>query len=146
MTSWRDSASAQAQADLDSLLNSSLGFAQQQLSRRGEFYPYAAAIRADGQIEMIAGRPETASKHPAAADVIASCVAELTSLRRVIRAGAITADVHLPDLGGQAIEIFLEHAEGHALRIHLPYTKGRKEISYGPIRASAGARQIWAHC
>lgn len=145
MPSWRDSASPQAQADLDTLLNTSLGFAQQQLASRGEFYPYAAAIRADGQTEMVAGRPGTAGEHPAATDIIASCVAELTSRQHAIRATAITADVRLPDLGNDAIEVSLEHAEGQALRVQLPYTKQPAGISYGPIRASAGSRRIWAH-
>jgi hypothetical protein len=145
MPSWRDSASPHAQADLDALLNSLLGFAQQQLASHGEFHPYAAAIRTDGRTEMMAGRLEAASEHPAAADIVASCVAELTSLQHMIRAAAITTDVYLPDLGSDAIEICLEHAEGQALRIHLPYAKRRKEISYGSIRASAGTRRIWAH-
>jgi hypothetical protein len=145
MPSWRDNASPQAQADLDELLNTALGFAQQQLASHGEFYPYAAAVRADGQTEMIAGRPDTASKNPAAADVIASCVAELTSRQHAIRAAAIIADVRLPELGSDAIEVSLEHAEGQALRVHLPYTRRRKDISYGPVRASVGSRRVWAH-
>ncbi len=145
MPSWRDSASAQAQADLDSLLNSTLGFAQQQLATHGEFYPYTAAIRVDGQTQMITGRPDVTSDHPIAADVIASCVAELTSRQLAIRAAAIIADVHLPDLGTDAIEVSLEHAEGQALRVQLPYTRRHEEIRYGSIRASTGKRRIGTH-
>jgi hypothetical protein len=145
MPSWRDGTSPQAQADLDELLNAALGFAQQQLADHGEFYPCAAAIRADGQAEMIAGQPRTASEHPAAADIIASCIAQLASRQHAIRAAAIVADVRLPDHGGEAIEVSLEHAEGQALRVLLPYARRRKAITYGQISVSAGSRRIWCH-
>jgi hypothetical protein len=145
VTSWRDTASPQAQHDLDQLLNAGLGFAQQQLASHGEFYPYATAIRVDGQTEMIAGQAHTASEHPAAADIVASCVAQLASRQHAIRAAAIIADVRLPDHDGDAIEVSLEHAEGQALRVLLPYARQRKAIDYGPIRASAGSRRIWSH-
>lgn len=111
MPSWRDSTSPQAQADLDELLNASLGFAQQQLTDHGEFYPYSAAIRADGQTELIAGQTLAASDHPSTADIIASCIAQIVSRQHAIRAAAIVADVRLPDHGGDAIEVSLEHAE-----------------------------------
>lgn len=148
MTSWRDTASPQAQRDLDELLNAALGSAQQQLARRGEFYPYAVAIRFDGQAEMIAARPEPTDEHPAARDVITACVDELRSRQEQLRAGAIVSDIRLPGLNSSdAIDVSLEHAEGHALRVQLPYTRRRlgKEIDYGRLRAAPAGRQIWAH-
>lgn len=143
MPSWRDTASPQAQRDLDELLNTALGFAQQQLASRGEFYPYAVAIRVDGRAEMIPGRPAQPTS-PATTDVIASCLSALAARQTQIRAGAVVADVHAPDLGQDAIEVSLEHAEGQALRILLPYAKQRAGIDYGPIRASVGSRSVWA--
>jgi hypothetical protein len=148
MATWRDTASAQAQRDLDDLLNTALGFAQQQLTTRGEFYPYAVAIRIDGQTEMLAGRPDPADDHPAAPDVIAACAEQLRSRQTQLRAGAIVSDVRLPDLdGSDAIDIALEHAEGQALRVQLPYTRQQpgKDIGYGQLRAAPAGRQIWAH-
>jgi hypothetical protein len=144
MSSWRDSASPQAQADLDELLNASLGFARQQLADHGEFYPFAAAIRTAGQTEMIAGQARTSAAHPTAAEIIASCLTQLASSQHAMRAAAIIADVRLPDHGGEAIEVSLEHAEGQALRVLLPYARQRIAVTCGPIRASAGNRRIWS--
>ena len=86
VTSWRDNASAQAQADLDALLNVALGFAQQQLAKHGEFFPYAVAIRNDNKPEMISAKSESAMDRPASADVIASCLTLLRSRRIDFRA------------------------------------------------------------
>jgi hypothetical protein len=126
------------------LLNVSLGFGQQQLAKRGEFYPYAAAIRIDGEVQMIAANPDPANEHPAATDVAVACFGALTDNRDEIRAGAVVTDVRTGD-GEDAIRVDLEHAEGQALAVLLPYTKGRldQEISYGLIRAAPGHRQIW---
>jgi len=54
MTSWRDSASSQSQADLDGLLGEVLPFAQQQLEKRGEFFPYGATVSIEGDSRMTA--------------------------------------------------------------------------------------------
>lgn len=143
MASWRDSASAQAQEQLDELLNVVLPFAQQQLAAHGEFFPYAAAIGADGQPELIASVPAGGSERPASADVIQACLATLTDKRHELHAAAIVADVTTPD--GDAIRVDLEHLEGHAITILLPYSRKRfrKNVDYGPLRAQTGHKQIW---
>jgi hypothetical protein len=43
------------------------------------------------------------------------------------------------------MEVTLEHAEGQALGVHLPYTKRASGISYGALSASTASRRIWAH-
>ncbi|MCP3880625.1 MAG: hypothetical protein GY701_19870 [Sulfitobacter sp.] len=145
MTSWRDNASSQAQADLDSLLNTALGFAQQQLDAHGEFFPYAVAIDTAGQAEMIASRPDPDDEHPRSTDVLDTCIAALVSQRDILRAGAIVADVRLPDAGTDSIQVDLEHTDGHALTVLLPYMKKRwRGIEYGELQAQPGRSQIWS--
>ncbi len=144
MPSWRDTASVQAQQDLDDLLGAALGFAQRQLASHGEFYPYAIAIRTDGETEMIPGLRADADRRPSSAHVLAACLSVLSNRQAEIRAAAIVVDVHLPDLDQDAIEVSLEHAEGQALRVLLPYAR-HGDIEYGPIRASDTDRRIWAH-
>jgi hypothetical protein len=143
MSSWRDNASPRAQEQLDELLNVALGFAQHQLAERGEFFPYASAIKDDGKAEMIAGQPAPEVERPAAADVIASCVQALVDRRERIEAAAIVADVSTAD--GDAIRVELEHAEGHALTVLLPYEKRPGgTVEYGQITAQPGEMRVWA--
>lgn len=145
MPSWRDIASPQAEADLDGLVGVAIEFAQQQLADHGEFFPFAAAVRTDGEIEMIAGRPDPADEHPSSVDVIDTCIDALRSKRNNLRACAIVADVTLTaPMRSDAIRVDLEHLDGHALAVALPYAKKRRrEINYGPAQAHAGHHRIW---
>lgn len=144
MTSWRDTASVQAQADLDRLLNPALGFAQQQLEKHGEFFPYAVVVRADSETEMVASRPDAADDRPPSGDVVDACRTTLAERRDQLRAAAVIADVRLPG-GEDAIRVELEHTEGPALTILLPYSKKRlgRGIEYGQLQAAAGTRHVW---
>ena len=145
MSSWRDTASAQTQDDLDRLLNVALGFAQHELDKRGEFFPYAVAIKGDGSVEMFAAPPNPSSDRPAAADVIASCLSQLASKRNQLRAAAIVAGIRSQEYGGDAIEVNLEHIQGPALRVQLSYARRTPGagVEYGQIRAQSGDRRVW---
>ena len=144
MPSWRDLASQSAQDDLDELLNLALGFAQEQLDKHGAFFPYAAAVSADGATRMIA--VDLGTERPASNDVIAACVEALKAGKHELRAAVVVADVRLPELDSDAVCVDLEHAEGTALRVLLPYAKRRlrKDVVYGDLRAESGQRIIWA--
>jgi hypothetical protein len=144
MTSWRDMASPRAQADLDELLNASLGFAQHQLANRGEYYPYAATLGQDGTAGTLMAQSNEGDEHPDSVAVIASCVAALIDVRHTIRAGAVVSDVRLSD-GGDAVRVDLEHSEGATLTVLLPYAKKRfRGVAFGQLRAQSGERRIWA--
>lgn len=144
MTSWRDTASPQAQHDFDELLEPALGFARQQLGEYSEFFPFAVVVRIDGQTEMVAARPDIDNAQPASADVIGACRTTLAERRDQLRAAAVIADVRLPD-GGDAIRVELEHTEGPALTVQLPYSSKRfgRSINYGQLQAAAGTRHVW---
>jgi hypothetical protein len=143
MSSWRDTASDIAQRDLDELLGTCLGFAQQQLAEHGEFFPYAAAIRLDGRVEMVASRPELTSERPESAAVIASCEATLTEMREELRATAVVADVRTSS--GDGIQVNLEHVEGSTLVVLLPYSRRRfRTVKYGQLSAASGIPHIWS--
>ena len=136
MTSWRDRASAQAQDDLDGILGPALEVAQQHLAQRGEFYPYAVAVDTSGDHEMIAADlPEV---RPTSARVIAALTHALTARREQLRAIAIVTDTHVPELASDAIRASLEHREGVALAVLLPYShrRFRGGIEYGQLQAT----------
>lgn len=94
---------------------------------------------------MIAARPDGDDDRPASVDVVDACVAALRAKRDAIRAGAVACDVRVrAPAAGDAIQVDLEHAEGHALTVLLPYmTKWRGKIDYGTIAAHAGEHRIW---
>jgi hypothetical protein len=144
-SSWRDIASPEAQAELDRLLDVTLDFGWQQLVEHGEFFPFAAAVGTDGAVEMITVHPGAHDDRPASADVVAACLTALRSKRDAIRAGAVASDVRVrAPLANDAIQVDLEHADGHALTVLLPYKKKRRgKIESGTITAQAGEHRIW---
>jgi hypothetical protein len=143
MSSWRDDASPRAQEDLDTLLDLVLPFAQQQLAEHGTFFPYGAYIGLGGVPEFVAIYSD--SEHPDAAKMFEDSFAALAARRDVIRAAAVAVDVRV-DGASDAVSVNLEHAEGHAITVVLPYSKARfgKRIKYGSMSAQAGEHRIWA--
>jgi hypothetical protein len=143
MTSWRDHTSAEAQSDLDGLLDSALDFAQQQLGQRGEFYPYAIAVDAVGEHEMIA--VDLPGDRLTSAEVITALTEALYARRDHLRAVAIVADTRVPELASDAIRATLEHREGAAIAVLLPYCRRRFRggIEYGKLRATVANTYVW---
>lgn len=142
MPSWRDSASAETQTDMDRLLNLALPFAQQMLAKHGEFFPYAVAIDDDGHEQMVAGHP--GGEQPPSADVLSVLYDGLQARANAQRAAAVVADVKLREQGTDAIRVVLEHRDGVALAVFLPYRKTSSGIDYGQIQATASKPRIWA--
>lgn len=141
-TSWRDSASQQAQDDLDGLLNAALPFAQQMLDERGEFFPYAVGLDASNDVRMIATEPDL-GEAPPSEEVLALLIAGLRTERDRLRAVGIVVDVRLSN--SDAIRVELEHSEGPAMAVLLPYTKKRfrRGVEYGELSAGAAAPAVW---
>lgn len=145
MTSWRETTSPRAQRELDDLLSAVLPFAQQQLERHGAFYPFAAAVDTQGTVELIATRTAIGGEHPTVANVVEDCLGALRRRRGQIRAGAIAVDVKLTERKVDAIEVDLEHVDGQAIAVLLPYRRLalRRGVKYQALQAQAGPRRIW---
>lgn len=141
--SWRDSTSETAQQDLDGLLNLTLPFAQQQVDKHGELFPFGAVVAVDGTSRLSATDPAETGERPASADVLALLVKGTRETRNELRAVTLCSDVRTGD--GDAIRVELEHVEGTAMAVLLPYKKKRfgNRIEYAELQAGPATPSIW---
>jgi hypothetical protein len=142
MASWRDTTSDQAQADLDALLNAVLPFAEQTLSKYGEMFPFGAAVSSDGQMEMLASDPGTGG-HPSSEVVLRALYDGARASSGTRRAFAFVADVRVN--AADTVRVELEHQEGAALVVLVPYSRSRlkKKVTFGQISGSTGQSNVW---
>lgn len=127
--SWRDDVSAEAQSDLDTLASQAPGFAAHQLTQVGEFFPYAAHITLDGTVGLMSADPELLGENPTSTAVIETLEDVLGVNNAQLRASAVVYDVNT--VGGEAVAVNLEHREGVALRLVIPYTRGADGVQLG---------------
>lgn len=141
MTSWRDNASPEDQAELDELLSAAVPFALQVLEEHGEFYPYAAVVDGTGELTLVAAQSEV--DFPDSEAVIANLLDVLRDRATEIRASALVADVRHE--GGDAVRAEMEHRAGHAMTVVLPYSGGAGQaVELGEPWAVSGPKQVWS--
>jgi hypothetical protein len=142
MASWRDTASDQAQADLDALLGAVLPFAEQTLSRYGEMFPFGAAVSSDGELEMLASDPGIGER-PMSELVLGALYEGARASSHARRAFAFVADVRVN--AADTVRVELEHQEGPALVVLVPYSRSRlkKKVTFGQISGGMGQRNVW---
>jgi len=135
--------------ELDALLNVLFPFAQQMIQKRGEFFPFGASMASDGEIASVAGdvgeeRPESQE----VIDVLTEAFRQQAALGE-IKAAGICLDARTVPPGQtektDAILARLEHQDGEAIDVFLPYRKGLfGKVKYGEVFATAGAPQVFA--
>jgi hypothetical protein len=133
--------------ELDALLNHLLGFAVQQVERHGEFFPFAAAVAADGELRAVL--PTMEDDRPQSTDVIDYLYRVLTAeaASGAIRAAGVCADVlvTLPDTETEtdALRADIEHADADPVRVFLPYRKKRlRGYEWGELFAAEGEQHL----
>ena len=124
-------------------MNTALPFATEQLDKHGEFFPYGVALNEAGDPRMVAGDPGQGER-PASTAVLAAIVEGLRRDRDGLRAVALVANVRLFE--GDAVRVELEHIDGHAIAVLLPYKRKRfgRGVEYGRLTAGSGVPQIWS--
>jgi hypothetical protein len=135
--------------EIQELLNFLLPYAEQMLNQHGEFYPYAAALDSDGELNAVGADVEDDTP-----DVGELLLALHQGLREqaaegAIRASGIAADVTLtdPDSGEttDAVQVELDHADADAVDIFVPYQTGGQGIKFGELVAAEGREPVFAH-
>jgi len=146
MTAWRDTASEEAQDDLDRLADVTIAAARNFLDRNGQFIPFPMAVKADGELALIGlSQPDT-QEFPVAQEVIDGIVTLFRDRRDSIRALAIASDVSILSEAVDAIEVRLEHRDGIAITVLVPYRTDSLDDSYeyDEPRAQQGEHVIWS--
>jgi len=113
--------------DLSNLLGALIPFAQQVLSERGSFPPFAGTMDTQGQVRGFAAKPEAECLPPAElVELLLESLREAAQ-RGECRAGAICCDVLVAkEAEGEkvsAIAISLEAADGTSMECFMPYKK-----------------------
>ena len=132
---------APAPNDLDRLLGASVEAATRLLSADGEFYPFAVAMTAAGEVVSPAVDPST--DHPTADEVVALLLEALRGSRETLRACAVCSDVRIRSDAGEerdAIRIELEAPGADPLVVVVPYADQKLEEPMG----MAGERRVFA--
>jgi hypothetical protein len=134
-----------AREEIEKLLNYLLPFAEERLNQDGEFYPYAATVAADGEVKtMSAAEGERAD----AGDLLIALHRELRELAAEgsIRASGIAAEVTLtdPDSGEttDAVQLELDHAEGDAVDVYVPYESAAEGVRFGDLVSAKGREPV----
>ncbi|MFC9437697.1 hypothetical protein [Nocardia sp. NPDC057030] len=139
---WRDSASPQARDDLDTLFEASIGAAADTLGEYGSFAPFMLVIDGTGaRVLRALGEPGAATTEDAirARLELPGDGAELRA-----RATVFAVDAAAP-VRGKAIKVALEHREGQAIDIIVPYRLADDTLDIDVNRANAATagRRLW---
>jgi hypothetical protein len=145
MSNWRDGASEEVQDDFDRLAEVTLAAAKSFLDLEGSFIPFPMAVKTDGVLAPIGQEQPVTPTAPDIGEVMDGLVGLFRGRRGSIRALAIGADVLIPDEMMDAIEVRLEHRDGIAIKILVPYTIDSLDdmYLYDEPRIVDGDRIIW---
>ena len=138
---------AEPTEEIQELLNFLLPQAERYLNEHGEFYPYAAALGSDGEVTAVGAALE--DDHPDVTEVLLALHEGLReqAAEGSIRASGIATDVTLtdPDSGEttDAVQVELDHAEGDAVDIFVPYENQPEGVKFGELVAAEGREPVF---
>lgn len=146
---WRDSVPEATATDLENLLGTGIGAAQEQLQRNGGFLPFALVVENDGEVRLVAVTPADAAEGSDADFDADSMINDLTELLRQnradFRAAAIVCDISLVEEQTDAIHVAAEHRDGSVFAAVLPYTAdpATGEWKFGQLAADTNQPAVW---
>lgn len=139
---WRDSTSREAQNDLDLLLEDSISAAADMLGRNSVFVPFMLVIGVSGERGMrrLAWSGGALTEHGARGRLERpGDVAELRARAMIFGVDAVAPTP------GDAIKVALEHREGAAIDMVVPYRleDATLDIDMDRVSAAAAERRLW---
>ena len=138
---------SQPKADCEALMNWLLPFARQMPERHGEFFPFGAALRPDGQLVPVAGYD--GSNRARSADLIRLIKDGFVEAARrcEYKATALVYDVKvkLPSTRetSDAIAISLNHRDNYSVIVLFPYQLASGKLTVDTAFAQAGEADIF---
>src|ERR1700761_9474930 len=130
MSEWPGEASDEVQEDFDRLAEVTIAAAQHFLDLNGDFIPFPMAIKSDGELALIGLEQPQPPSPPDPTEVIDGIVGLFRERRGSVRALAIGADIEIPAEAMDAIEVRLEHRDGFAITLIVPYQMDPLDESY----------------
>ena len=129
------------------LLDKLLPFAENQMKKYREFYPFAAVILMDDTVELTGNFDE--NEHPESKDVINDLIQihkQLASEGK-IKASGIAWNASVASADGKptdAIIVSLEHKDDYSVIVGEPYKVGLfKKVKFGNLFAMKGKHDIF---
>ena len=145
MGSWRDALSAPAQADIDRLLDTAIRLTQHHLVEASEFDPFAVVVDSEGRLLAVDLDKSGLGKHPDSVTIMSATAAQLRHIASTTRCTALAGNTRLSQEKTDAIEVRIEHREGVALLVLLPYKRPKfgGRIEYGELKAFPSRREVF---
>lgn len=134
-----------AQSDIDRMLAAAIDLAKQHLATSSEFAPFAIVAGIDGRLHAADFDLTSLGKHPGT-DVIADATtSHLRALAPNVRGTALTVNTHLNEQKTDAVEVRLEHCDGSAVLVFLPYKRPRfgGSIDFADLMVFSAKPSIW---
>ena len=129
------------------LLDRLLPFAEDQIKKHCEFYPFAAVMLADNSIELTDGYNR--NEHPESKDVLEMLkqIHKQLAYEEKIKASGIVWNASVASADGKpsdAIIVSLEHKANYSVIVGVPYKIGLfKKVTFGNLFAMEGKHDIF---
>ena len=136
-----------AKKDVEALMNEFIGLAKRMLSEFGEFHPYGAAMKPNGELVSIAVHDgDEHSPSQSTIDVL-NDEFEIAARSGEYIATALFYDVRvaLRDKGpkSDAVAVALDHRDDYSVVVFFPYQIEDGKVSFGELFAQQGANNIF---
>lgn len=129
------------------LLDKLLPFAEQQMKKYREFYPFAAVLLEDDSVELTASYDGNEHPEPKAVLEDLKQIHKKLAAEGKIKASGIVWNAGVNSAGGKptdAIIVSLEHRDNYSVIVGEPYKIGLfKTVSFGNLFAMEGKQDIF---